>query len=460
MLEGVYPRVLSSKVVAEATARDPLLSRVLQDLWSGHVQDLSAEGGPYVSRFNELSVHQNCVLWGNRVVVPSSLQREVLKLLHESHPGVTKMKAIARSHVWWPSLDSDIVTTVQECFACQQQQRPLRPVPMMPWPFPDRAWSRIHVDYAGPYRNSYFFIAIDAFSKWIEVFPVSSPSAECTIACMRVMFANQGLPDMVVSDNGPAFASEAYETFLKKNGVKRMLVPPYHPASNGAAERAVQTMKVKLQKVGPGDLRAQIARILLSYRSTPHEVTGCCPSELLMGRRLRTALDLLRPDLRKTVIQKQLAQKMEYDQRAKPRVPAQPGDRVFTRNFRPGPSWIPAVVTRQHNSQVELQLDDGRQWTRHLDHVRPQSMPDQHNRRCSSPSTARSEPQLTEGPTDSGLPEASTSLEGQLLPSGEPRQLEASDTTTSTRNDCSPPPSTPLLRRSTRERRPVLRFSP
>lgn len=463
MLEGVYPRVLSPKVVAEATARDPVLSRVLQGLWSGQVLDARPEGGPYESRFNEMGVHQNCVLWGNRVVVPACLQGEVLKLLHESHPGVSKMKAVARSHVWWPSLDSDIVATVQGCGACQQQQRPSRPVPLMPWPFPDRAWSRIYVDYAGPYRNSYFFIAIDAFSKWIEVFPVSSPSAGSTIACMRVMFANHGLPDMVVSDNGPAFVSEAYEIFLKKNGVKRMLVPPCHPASNGAAERAVQTMKVKLQKVGTGDLHAQIARILLTYRSTPHEVTECCPSELLMGRKLRTALDLLRPDLRTTVLQKQIAQKRDYDHRAKPRAQAQPGDRVFARNFRPGPSWMPATVTRQHNSQTELQLDDGRQWTRHLDHVRqPQPIPGRHSL-CGS-GTGDTElqvpPSSTPGNTeDSVYPNAVPSLAEQVRPSGASFPLEARDIG-APRTECASSPPTPRLRRSTRERRPVLRYSP
>ncbi|KAL1470296.1 hypothetical protein MTO96_024362 [Rhipicephalus appendiculatus] len=111
--------------------------------------------------------------------------------------------------------------------------------PEMLKPFPEKPWSRLHVDYAGPYRNTYFFIPVDAFSKWIEVFPVSTPSAEATISCRRIMFANQGLPDVVVSDNGPAFTRELYSTFLKKNGVMRMLVPPYHPASNGAAERAV-----------------------------------------------------------------------------------------------------------------------------------------------------------------------------------------------------------------------------
>ncbi|XP_075723749.1 uncharacterized protein LOC142765828 [Rhipicephalus microplus] len=173
-----------------------------------------------------------------------------------------------------------------------------------------------------------------------------------------------------MSDNGPAFTSELYSTFLKKNRVRRMLVPPYHSASSGAAERAVQTVKNKLRKAGPGDIRTQIARMLLTYRSTPHEVTGCCPSGLLLGRKLRTALDLLHPDLRTKVLQKQLKQKIRCDQGTRPRALGHPGDQVFARNFRPGPAWLPAVVTEQRTSSMDVLLEDGRRLTRHLDHIR------------------------------------------------------------------------------------------
>lgn len=291
----------------------------------------------------EMSVQSDCIFLGSRVVIPQSLQKEVLQLLHESHLGVSKMKAVARSHVWRPALDEDIVAAVEACGTCQENQRAPRPVPVRPWPFPERPWSRLHVDFAGPLRNTYLFIAVDAFSKWIEVFPVKTPSASATVDCLRRMFAIQVLPDVVVSDNGPAFVSEEFKAFLRRNGVRQVLVPPYHPASKGAAERAVQTIKQKLKKAGSGDLHTQIARLLLSYRTTPHEVTGCSPAELLMGRKLKTALNLLQPDLRTAANLKQLQQNVRSNET--PRlVDIQPRMPVYTRNFRPGPSWVPATV--------------------------------------------------------------------------------------------------------------------
>lgn len=185
------------------------------------------------------------------------------------------------------------------------------------------------------------------------------------------MFAAHGLPDVVASDNGPAFVSEEYKVFLRRNSIRQILVPPYHPASNGAAERAVQTIKEKLKKAESGDgLHVQLARILLAYRTTPHEVAGCSPAELLMGRRLKTALDLLRPDLRTTVISQQIAENLRVNRGSAGAVATPPGTTVFARNFRPGPAWVPATVEADKGFSAVLRLPDGRQWTRHRDHVR------------------------------------------------------------------------------------------
>ncbi|XP_037275936.2 uncharacterized protein LOC119168647 [Rhipicephalus microplus] len=335
----------------------------------------------------------------------------------------------------------------------------------MPWPFPEKPWSRLQVDYAGPYRNTYFFIAVGAFSKWIEVFPVSTPSAEATISLMRCIFANQGLPDVVVSDNGPAFTSELYSTFLKKNGVRRMLVPPYHPASNGAAERAVQTVKNKLRKAGPGDIRTPIARMLLTYRSTPHKVTGCCPSELLLGRKLRAALDLLHPDLRTKVLQKQLKQKISCDQGTRPRVLGHPGDQVFERNFRPGPAWLPAVVTETCTSSMDVLLEDERRLTRHLDHIRqaPEEL-SADNQKSGSPVSTSLAPSLDVGQTQltglaPGLDVGQRQLSPDRLHDTESRQDPREDVAREPELAVTAP-STPVLRQSTRIRRPVSRYAP
>ena len=81
------------------------------------------------------------------------------------------------------------------------------------------------------------------------------------------------------------------------NGIKRTFSAPYHPATNGQAERAVQSLKKGLREMSHGTVEERLTKFLFKYRITPHSTTGILPAELLIGRRLRSRLDLLQPDL-------------------------------------------------------------------------------------------------------------------------------------------------------------------
>ncbi|XP_037502476.1 uncharacterized protein LOC119376862, partial [Rhipicephalus sanguineus] len=149
------------------------------------------------------------------------------------------------------------------------------------------------------------------------------------------------------------------------------LVPPYHPASNGAAERVVQTIKVKLKKSQARNFRTQVAHMLFQYRNTPHDVTGRAPCELLLGRMVKTPFDILHPDLRSTALLKQLKQNLAADKGCRPGLLPEPGVPIFARNFRSGPPWsagqgfLPAS-----SSSLLVRMQDGTTWHRHADHVR------------------------------------------------------------------------------------------
>ena len=98
-------------------------------------------------------------------------------------------------------MDKQIEALASCCVTCQAS-RHLPPVaPLQPWSFPDRPWSRLHMDYAGPIDNHMLLVAVDAFSKWIDVFPVKSASSAATIDKLRMLFANHGIPESIVSDH-------------------------------------------------------------------------------------------------------------------------------------------------------------------------------------------------------------------------------------------------------------------
>ena len=103
----------------------------------------------------------------------------------------------------------------------------------------------------------------------------------------RSMFARHGIPEVVVSDNGPQFSAELYAEFARQYGFKHITSSPYHPQCNGEAERAVKNIKSLLKKSGDHYLA------LLAYRSTPLEC-GFSPAQLLMSRNLRTTLPMVR----------------------------------------------------------------------------------------------------------------------------------------------------------------------
>ena len=95
--------------------------------------------------------------------MPRKLQDKVLSELHHNHPGMSRMKARARSHVWWSNIDRDIEACVRSCECCQAIKQSIPLAPMQPWTWPERPWQRVHVDFAGPVSGK---MLMDVHFKW------------------------------------------------------------------------------------------------------------------------------------------------------------------------------------------------------------------------------------------------------------------------------------------------------
>ena len=113
------------------------------------------------------------------------------------------------------------------------------------------------------------------------------------------MFAAYGIPTTIVSDNGTNFSSAEFRNFLQMSGVKyHKQTAPYHPETNGQAERSVQTVKRALKAMGStkSNVHRNLNEFLRQYRNAPHSTTTESPATLFLGRLLRTRLDLVRPE--------------------------------------------------------------------------------------------------------------------------------------------------------------------
>lgn len=352
--------------IARQTARNPVLAKALamtQNGWPAFFKiNFTPELKPFFLHKDELSVEQGCLIWGLRTVIPPSLQEQILSELHKAHPGVARMKAAARSHVWWRGIDSDIEERARGCKQCFQTRRAPQATPLSSWSWPTAPWERIHVDFA-THQSNHYLIMVDAHSKWPEVIgPMKTTTAEATANAMHNIFARYGLPKQIVSDNGPPFQSAKYEGFLRQNGIQKMLVSPYHPSSNGLAGQFVQTFTCSLESSASDPsctLQQRIQNFLLSYRSTQHATTGSSPAIQFLQRELRTRLSLVRLDLATHVSHQQVKMKMHYDKHAKFREIAV-GDTVLVRDHLSGQKWQPGTVVQcpsSHSCQVHL--DDG-----------------------------------------------------------------------------------------------------
>ena len=358
--------------IKEWTAKDPVLSCVRRFITTGWPEkNLGDKYSPYATKRHELSTLDGCILWGSRVIVPSPGRKLVLDELHSTHPGISKMKALARAYMWWPGMDTDITRMVKSCRVCQESRPTPAAAPLHPWEWPSQPWSRIHLDYAGPFLGHRFLIIVDAHSKWIDAHIMQTITATETITKLRTVFAIHGLPRKVVTDNGSSFTSEEFRTFMSDNGIVHVTSAPYHPSSNGLAERAVQTVKQGLKRTPGTSMQERLSKVLFTYRITPQSTTGTPPAELLMGRRIRSRLDRLFPDLTERV-EAQQGKQAKYHDSSKPLRSFKEGDLVYTKDFSTTPvTWVPGKITKKTSPlSYHVELLDRRVVRRHIDALR------------------------------------------------------------------------------------------
>lgn len=181
-------------------------------------------------------------------------------------------------------MDCALEKKVKACTQCQTNQKMPPSASLHPWQWPSRPWSRLHLDFAGSFMGQMFFVLVDAHSKWLEVHIMSNITAPVMKETLRGIFSTHGLPDFIITDNGPTFTSAVFKEFIERNGIRHVCTASYHPASNGLAERAVETLKEGLKKMSGHSLQTKVSQFLFQYRITPHTTTGVPPAEMLLGR--------------------------------------------------------------------------------------------------------------------------------------------------------------------------------
>lgn len=261
-------------------------------------------------------------------------------------------------------MDRDIEELASSCFSCLSNAKEQGKVEIHPWERPSGPWQRLHVDFAGPIKGQWLFIVVDAYSKWTEVIPTKSTTSAWVINTLKKLFSSYGLCLTIVSDNGSQFKSQEFESFLSDLNITHLTSAPYHPASNGQAERMVQNVKHSLKKMEgeSGDMESKILKFLVQQRRAPHCTTGISPYEAMFGREIRHTLSLLRES-------KHEPESCSQERRTS-RI-FKIGDKVQVRNYQHNGKWLFGKIKKRIGRVMYLvDLQDGSTCKRHINQMR------------------------------------------------------------------------------------------
>ena len=280
-----------------------------------------------------------------RIVIPQSLRSEVLRLAHEGHRGIVKMKNRLRTKVWWPKIDHDAAQVCKSCHGCQVVGEFCAPEPMQRVEPPSGPWQDVAIDVLGPLPSGEnLLVVVDYYRRFFEVVIIHSTTYRKMIEALTPIFTRYGYPFSLKSENAPQFVSEEFENFLATHGIQHWKSPPLWPQANGEVQSQSRTLlkSLKVAEAEGKKWKDELDKFLLAYRATPHSSIGATPAFLMFGRELKTKLPELHPN--KSVLDEStrdrdwnqnLAGKMCGDkQRHAVDNPITPGDKVLLKNTK------------------------------------------------------------------------------------------------------------------------------
>ena len=367
--------------VQKATSEDRELQKLVQTIligWPTHRKNLDTQLTPYWEDKEEYHIAEGIVLKANRIVVPESMRAEMLNAIHEGHLGTELCKRRAKETLFWPGMLGQIADRTAKCATCQRFARKQQKEPLKPQEIPSRPWQNTASDLFFFHCQDYLLI-VDAYSGFFEVEMLEDTTSSTVIAHLKKIFARHGIPENLLSDNGPQYSSRKFKDFADGWGFNHKTSSPRYPRSNGLAERTVQTVKNLLKKAKDNGKDPYL--VLLAYRDTPRGDGLQSPAQLLFGRKLRTQLPttaaVLKPhtpnerQVQDKLVKRQETAKYHHDNHARkmPLKPLEPGALV---RIHDGKEWIPGEVVEKDPlpRSFRVRTEDGTTIRRNRSHLK------------------------------------------------------------------------------------------
>eukprot|EP00918_Siedleckia_nematoides_P018879 GHVU01040323.1.p1 GENE.GHVU01040323.1~~GHVU01040323.1.p1 ORF type:complete len:414 (+),score=37.75 GHVU01040323.1:33-1274(+) len=328
------------------------LKDVILTGWPKSKSSLHPFAAPYFDFRDELTVADGLIFRGERLVIPKNLRHSIKSDIHLGHSGVESSLRRAREYVYWPGMNNEIKQLIQTCETCRSYEMAQPKESLINHELPSRQWEKIGVDLF-KHGEKDFLIMVCYFSNFWEIDRLPDTKAKTVIRKIKGQCARYGIPNSIISDNGPQFSAEEFQNFTNQWGIEHTTSSPYHSQSNGKVESAVKTAKkmlVRTEKTGEDQFLA-----LLNIRNTPTQGVDSSPVQRMMNRRTRTILPttntLLEPRPAQTkheFEQLELNQKRQakyYNEHAHDLPALKPGDTVRIRPTREK-TWKEGTITK------------------------------------------------------------------------------------------------------------------
>ncbi|KAJ8375814.1 hypothetical protein SKAU_G00063940 [Synaphobranchus kaupii] len=312
----------------EHTAKDKdlqVLCNIIKQGWPKRDVNLPANVRHYFTYGDELTVEDSIVMKGPKAVIPDSLQRDYITILHRGHPGAEATKRRARSIVFWPSMAKDIERETLSCSICNSTKPHQQKEPLKLHPVPDLPWSTVATDIF-EWNGQHYLVLVDSYSRWFEIELLHNMTSTTVITKLKRHFSVHGSPHKLISDNGAQFTSQRFKEFASTWDFVHVTSSPEFPQANGLAERAVRSAKQLMEKSKRDG--TDVFLNLLNIRNVPRDTTLGSPAERLMSRQTHTTLPICKSLLVPTVksndaveaqlTRKRQSQKLWCDKASKP----------------------------------------------------------------------------------------------------------------------------------------------
>lgn len=382
------PRIDEIKQETENDTTMQTLKATILKGWPRTKSEVPPEIAPYFQIRDELTVQHGIIFRGERCIVPRALRHDIMGRIHRSHIGMEGCLRRARESIYWPGMTSAVRDYISQCEICRSYETAQSKETLCPHEVPERPWSKVAVDLF-EHDDHHYLVTVDYFSNFWEVDRLDRDTrSRAVIHKLKQHFARHGIPDTVMSDNGPQFAGHEFKQFAEEWEFEHITSSPGHAQSNGMAESAVKTAKSLLKKAQKAKTDPWLA--VLDHRNTPSVGMTSSPAQRLMSRRTKTLLPTSGQLLKPMVVEgakeekerRTARQARYYDQAAKDLPPLNKGAavRIQPLKDRKGP-WMKATVGRRVDSRsYRVRTDEGAVLRRNRRHLRAtKEMPRQPN---------------------------------------------------------------------------------